>query len=316
MDGRNGRYEIEAIGPDGISVARQRLIIDLAMFEEFDDEMASPAELRDLGSALWRAIFQGDMGIAWERCRQKGDLILNIRPMELALLPWELLYDAAGGAFLVMRHECNLIRTLDIMSSVSGNLQFNDAEILHVGSSPIDYEQLEIKAEALGSWALVTSLRDATPARLRKALAKGRNRYEVFHFDGHAGFDEILDTGFIVLQNKDGYGEILTAEVLADYLASTSIKLVTLAACQTASEGRGRFAGLAQHLLRSCSNVLVVVAYRLPIEDKAATAFSEAFHEALALGRTVKDAVVDGRHAIRESSNSLGMALTVVLFMR
>lgn len=277
--------------------------------------MASREEAEDLGTKLFQAIFAGELGVAFERCRQtQGDIMLNIRPLELSSFPFELLFDPYDHLFFVMRKEWGVVRVLDVMRPAR-ELIFNiSPSILHVWSSPPDLEPLEIKAE-FGSWGLVTSLGNATSRRLRNVLTSQSQQFEILHFDGHAGFETDTETGFIVLEDKEGHSRILTANILGDYLANTSVKLVVLAGCESAAQGKKRFAGLAQHLI-AASDVVAVVAYQWPIEDSAASSFNEAFYKALARGAGIKEAMTEGRWAIRDERVNLVEALTPVLYMR
>jgi CHAT domain-containing protein len=191
--------------------------------------------------------------------------------------------------------------------------------VLHVQVSPIDMEPLDLKssqraiAKAFGDKAEIVSLKGARSSQLRQALSE--SNYHFLHYDGHAQFDENLETGVLFLHDKNNRAKILTAEVLADYLSGTTVSLVVLSGCETGVDGtRRRNAGLAQHLMHS-SSIPVLVAMQFSVADEAAIAFNQGFYKALVQGLPVEVAMVNGRLAMLEVSDSADW-LAPLLFMR
>ncbi len=89
------------------------------------------------------------------------------------------------------------------------------------------------------------------------------------------------------------------------------VNLVVLNACETAS---GAWAGLAPTLVRA--EIPAVVAMQWPVEDRAATRFSQLFYRALSLGGTIDECVAEGRLASSAVSSAPGDWGAPVLFLR
>jgi len=117
-----------------------------------------------------------------------------------------------------------------------------------------------------------------TIQKLQKLLAELREDIVLFHYGGHA------DSNLIQTEDGDAYGKGL-AGLLGDL---PQLKLVFLNGCST--EG--------QVALLLAKGVKAIIATSVPIEDKTAVAFSEAFYQALANKFSI-------RHAFEFAKNSL-----------
>jgi hypothetical protein len=140
---------------------------------------------------------------------------------------------------------------------------------------------------------------------------------------GHGAFDP--ETGEAVLCFEDA--DRRTVRVPAPWLAqhvkqSSTIRLVVLNACETASlrRQRGQDPYTAAATALSMAGVPAVVAMQFPISDPAAIAFATGFYDALAHGDPVEAAVVNGRLAISSEALRLRRAtfewVTPVLYLR
>lgn len=110
----------------------------------------------------------------------------------------------------------------------------------------------------------------ATINDLTSLITQVKDRLAVFHFGGHAESNHL----FLVDQAADSDG-------LADLLGTQPhLKLVFLNGCSTQEQ--------VHHLLRN--GVPAVIATSVPIGDKAAKEFANAFYKALSTRHTIKEA--------------------------
>lgn len=289
---------------------------------------------REFGRRLFEAVFQGEVGSIFRRCRDQTrsrDQILRLRLRldsvpELAALPWETLYDPREGEFLAIEERISIVRYLEIASPVS-ELDFQaPLQVLAVVSSPVRLPKLNVEQEwqqieasfsdvvATGE-AVVDQLR---PGTLEALLERLENEpCHVLHFVGHGAFDQRQQTGELMLESEDGGMQALDAHRLATALRrNPALRLVVLNVCESAKEAAADpFSGLAQTLLRH--GVPAVVAMQRPIGDRAAVAFAQRFYESLAAGRSIDEAVTAAREKLYLHFQDSAPAWTLpVLFLR
>ena len=134
----------------------------------------------------------------------------------------------------------------------------------------------------------------ATPDALVTALAQSRPH--LVHFVGHGDYNEREATGRVALVSVDGNAKWVTAEALSGLLrkAKASPRVVVLHSCEGgAVDSSVSFAGTAPQLVRD--GVPCVVAMQYTVTPLTATAFAQAFYDALAEGLAVDEAVQRGR---------------------
>ena len=287
--------------------------------------------MMDFGGALFEAVFREDVALAWaqsqEMVRRDGQgLRLRLRLADApsaARLPWELLYDRRSNLFPAQSDRSPVVRFLEVPYvprplSVDGALR-----VLAVLSSPTDLDDLDVDREwrllndSLGPQMDVDAIRlDRLPAATLPALADWLARHEVhvLHFVGHGQFDERLQDGVLLLCDRYGRSDPVSASVLGPHLRDHDpLRLIVLNACQSAlADVHDPFAGVAQGLVQQ--DAAAVVAMQFPISDGAAARFSDAFYGSLGDGTPVDQAVTTGRKAlIGEFPTEWA---TPVLFMR
>lgn len=321
VNGIEGRYTVEAQGPGQISTDPVPFVYrdSFELWEELEEIQAgySPSReaMRRVGTLLFEALMPPPILLAFGRAGsalsqgQQLRLRLNIRPAELARLPWELLFHPHDESFLATRRSQPLVRFLDSSSKPVASLQIEGPlKVLLVQAAPRDLSQLNLADSeqalwsALGRRAEITVLPHATPAKLRTILRSQRESFHVLHYDGHGLFDEDEEGegGYLALENEEGDVQPLSGRELANYLDGTDVRLVVLAACESAMDStRQRFVGVAQRLMRA-SNLPAVVAMQFAIEDDSVIAFIRGFYGALADAYPVDVAVSEGRLAILE----------------
>ncbi len=274
--------------------------------------------LREIGEALFRSLFSGQVGFLW--ARSIG--ILPDRGLRLQLrfkldgshpessflynLPWEILCQPGTGDFLSLSRSTPVVRYLEVPRPVSPFQRPAFLRILVVaalvGFPPLDLarERREIQS----AWGdrpevEVDFLEKSWAEALREALL--RRPYHILHFMGHGQLDTGTGEGVVFLQDENGTPAPLSGVTLATLLKDVpSLRLVFLNACDTArvsgKAGLNPFSGVATALVQA--GLPAAVAMQWPISDPAAIAFSRAVHLRLAAGDSIDAAVTDGRQAL------------------
>lgn len=287
---------------------------------------------KEVGGSLFRRVFDGPVGECWRTCldriRAEPNTGLRVRlrmgsAPELAELPWEFLYDAVENQFLSLSVQTPLVRYLDVRRPVQPLGVKPPLRVLVMISNPVDIDDLDIEEEwrqlreavgELESRGLVAfdRLDRATLENLQRQLR--REEYHIFHYIGHAGFDDTKDDGLLVLENEKGRSHLVRAEQLGNILHDEdSLRLAVLNACEGArSSRRDPFSGLAQSLVQK--GIPAVIAMQYEISDDAAITLSHEFYRALGEGYPADAALGEARKMI-SNSNELEWG-TPVLFLR
>jgi hypothetical protein len=288
--------------------------------------------VQSFGQNLFDALFAGeirgryDVSLGEATHRGKGLRVrLRIQATELAILPWEYLYDSRRGDFVCFSEETPIVRYLALTQSIPSLKASPPLRVLGMVASPTDLARLDVEhekelmQEALQglkvkgviemSWVSGQTWRD-----LQHIMRAGP--WHVFHFIGHGGFDPFIDEGTIALADDKGKMQKLNATQLGRLLANhRSLRLVTLNACEGARGGKHDIFSSTASILAQ-KGIPAVVAMQYEITDRAALEFARTFYGAIADGLTVDAAVTEGRVAMSISlPNTLEWG-TPVLYMR
>ena len=98
--------------------------------------------------------------------------------------------------------------------------------------------------------------------------------------------------------------DLVFAERVARMVRDMNVKVVVLTTCRGGVRGVSRWSGLAAALLRA--GVPVVVAMQFAISIDAAKRFSLGFYDALALGKSIDEAVTEGRKNLQRDPGQKG----------
>ena len=293
--------------------------------------IASPEEytVQDFGRGLFESLLVGDVRTRYEmslsEARRQGKglrLKLRIQPSELAVLPWEFLYDAERDRYPSLSSNTPLVRYLDLPQPVEPLRVSGPLRILGMVASPLGLDPLNVKHEKRlveeatrglreGGLLELTWLEGQTWRHLMRAMRRGP--WHIFHFVGHGGFDPVTEEGAIALANDAGHMHLLRARSLAELLDDHyPLRLVFLNSCEGARGSESdAFSSTAATLVRR--GVPAVVAMQYEITDRAAIEFSRDFYEALADSLPVDAAVTEARAAV--SMDSILEWGTPVLYM-
>jgi hypothetical protein len=285
--------------------------------------------VQKLGGILYEALVRGRVRDLLAAAREEAvrdsrglRIVLQVRPGELARLPWEFLYNADDDEFLGL--DFPLIRRPAVPRSTMPLRMDLPLRILCMVARPRELPELAIKEErerlstALAgltanglvevSWVPGEGWRD-----LQEALR--RDTWHVFHFIGHGGFDAVEGEGALGLRGEDGRAMPLFASKLAMLLRGhPSLRLVVLNACDTGNASVDPFSSVAGALIRR--DLPAVLAMQFEITDAAAVEFSRTFYGVLAERRPVDVGVIEARKAMAMAFPGTLEWGTPVLFLR
>ena len=260
------------------------------------------------------------------RAQGKGLRIrLRVDAPELAILPWEYLYDEAEGEYICLAKETPLIRYLELARPPQPLTIQPPLRILGMVASPSDLPELDMEKEKRQMAEAIRHLQDEgrvslkwlegqTWRDLQKAMRGGP--WHVFHFIGHGDFDATEQEGQIALADEQGKSSLLSATQLGRLLDShASLRLVVLNSCEGARASEtDLFSSTGAVLTRR--GIPAVVSMQDAITDRAALEFSREFYDAVADGLPVDAAVTEARIAISMTMNDTMEWGTPVLHMR
>jgi len=297
-------------------------------------QVLSPEEqtVQDFGRALFDALLTGEVrsryDVGQREAAQQGKglrLKLRIQPPELAVLPWEFMYDPRRAEYVCLSRHTPIVRFLELPEAVQALKVTAPLRILGMLASPSDLppldavrekERVERALQTLQKHGLLelSWLEGQTWRDLQRAMRSGP--WHIFHFIGHGGFDRVADEGYIALADEAGETWRLSATQLGRLLADhQSLRLVLLNSCEGARGGEcDIFSSSASILVRR--GIPAVLAMQCEISDRAAIEFARAFYEALAEGVPVDTAVAEARKAVSLAVSNTVEWGTPVLYTR
>jgi len=220
-------------------------------------------------------------------------------------LPWEILADDSGHLF---SQKISIRRRLGqtTMPTVSRDFTL-PVRILVVVARPNDAGQIDARAvslplldavEPLGTKVAIEFLYPPTLSALSDRLADEKApTVDVVHFDGHGVYDAGQGLGYLLFENDRRKGMPVDANTLGNLLNQCGVPLMVLNACQSAAQNEANpYASVAARLIRA--GVGSVLAMNYSVLAIAAQKFVGAFYGALADGKTIGQAVDDGRRKL------------------
>ena len=289
----------------------------------------------DLGLRLSNALFDAQVRPLYQESRRRAAaarqglrIKLRLRTPELAVLPWELLLDPdapmTAPRFLALSRQTPIVRFLEVGQAAEPLAVRGVLRILAMGASPDDLTPVDIESErrhlaaAFPWWnhlVRVEWVAGQDWRSLQEQLQAG-GPYHVFHFIGHAFFDEVSNSGYIALANEAGQPELRTANELADLLADhPTLKLIVLNACDSAE-------GSPLDLNSSMAATLItrgfpaVAAMQTTVSDRAAIEFARSFYRAIANRLPVDAACTEARKAMHLAAGHALEWVIPTLYMR
>ena len=287
--------------------------------------------VKDFGQGLFDSLLTGEVrsrfDVSKSEAEQQGKglrLKLHIQSPQLAMLPWEFMYDPRKADYVSLSNT-PVVRYLELPQHIKTLTISPPMHILGMIASPSDLPELDMKSEKqrveeaikdLQNRGLVdiTWLEGQTWRDLQRAM---RNQaWHIFHFIGHGGFDQRSDEGLIALVGDDGKQFPLHAQQLGRLLANhNSLRLVLLNSCEGARGSEHNiFSSTASIIVRQ--SIPAVLAMQYEVTDRAAIEFARAFYEVLADGYPIDAAVAEARIAVNIAMTHTIEWGTPVLYMR
>jgi hypothetical protein len=224
----------------------------------------------------------------------------------LAEKPWEFAYDASRCTFLATE-EVNMVRNVPtavpaaVVEAAGGPIRMLVAASEPVGLAPLSVDQ-EVAVIRRGFEPLIEAglveievIARATARDIHAALAT--DTFAVAHFIGHGMFDDVLQSGKLLLAGEDGTSAVLRERSARELLCNRGLKLLFLNSCESGTGSRSdATAGLAQALISR--GLPALVANQYSVLDASATTFSQTFYWALAHGMSIGRAACEARIAV------------------
>jgi formylglycine-generating enzyme required for sulfatase activity len=270
--------------------------------------------VQSFGRELFSAIFHDDIRGLYFQSRQMADsqhrglrLKLRIHAPELAVLPWEYLFDDRPGEYVCLSQSTPIVRYLELAQTPRPLAVTPPLRILGMVASPPNLRPINIALEKERLERALSGLRQRNLVHLewvsgqswRDLLrAMRRGPWHIFHFLGHGYFDLLREEGVLAVSDDAGQPYALRATELARMLGDhPTLGLVLLNACEGGLASRSDiFSSTAATLARR--GVPAVIAMQVEITEAAAIEFSSQFYEALAEGLPVDAAVTEARKAV------------------
>ena len=243
---------------------------------------------------------------------------------ELAVIPWEFLYDRPR--FIANHATSPIVRFVDLEDPPEPLHIDAPLRILGMVSRPKDdaLATLDTRGEQAALERRLKPLIDAGSVTLRwlpRATLPALQRevdhgedFHVFHYIGHGDYDADSGESSLVLEHDDRRAHRVGGQQFGELLCDRgSLRLAVLNACETAQTApQDPLAGIATSLMEY--NVPAVVAMQFAITDESALIFADEFYRALADGYAVDAAVTQARRALAAHSDVEWA--TPVLFLR
>ncbi|TAX63352.1 tetratricopeptide repeat protein [Rhizobium ruizarguesonis] len=291
------------------------LMAPFAVYEERG--RAVERRLPEWGKALFEAVFgprKPGHGAYIKARENPTELALISRSPAFLSLPWELLQDPKRTTPLALDLTA-IDRTFDVEGAAAPVPAGEMLRVLMViarpaGLADVGYQMvarpLMERLSAVSGRVDLDVLRPPTFEAFRTALAtaaaEGRP-YHMVHFDGHgifggqpAGGEAGQHRGYLAFEAEGGGDDLVSADQFALIVGQAKVPLVVLNACQSGMVGEGEAAveaAVATRLIESGAASVVAMGYS--VYAVAAAEFMTAFYENLFAGRTVSEAVAEGR---------------------
>jgi hypothetical protein len=250
---------------------------------------------------------------------------LRIADPELAVIPWELMYEERFGEYMALSHETPIVRYAEAAQPETPLQVMPPLRILGMAVSPTDLPSIDLAVQkkvvenalqALLARGLVQLewLAGGTWRDLRQALRT--KEWHIFHFIGHGTLDSGSGEGALVFADDAGAAQPLLASQLGRLLADQKfLRLAVLNACQSGtSSAQSLYTSAAATLIRR--GLPAVLAMQFVVQEKAGVELARTFYEALAEGAPIESAVTEARIAISMAhANTLDWAAPV-LYLR
>jgi CHAT domain-containing protein len=234
-----------------------------------------------------RRLYDWLIGPIRERLGPENTTLVIVADGEVAGVPFEALWDSAGGRYLVDDHPLRFAATLADAVRPPAPERARSGPALLVADPAFDRPRHPTLELLPGARIEVDALQDFyRGARVLREDAAARDtfialaqRAEIIHYAGHAVFDDARpERSFLLLAGADTTGR-LTAQAI-DSMELRGAPLVVLSACRTLRSRAGRsggFVGLSGSLLTAGASGVVGSLWQA--DDELTQPLMLAFHK-------------------------------------
>jgi hypothetical protein len=268
-----------------------------------------------MGTRLFDATFAGEVGAVFHRCMEMAyeqatriRVRLRLTPVhELVRLPWETLYNHMRREYMALSPHAPLFRYVELSHAIRPLRVTAPLRMLVVIAGPPGYPPVEVDREWL---ALIDTL-DILGARREMLVERvvhptlfelqrrlRQQTYHILHFVGHSVFNTQAQEAFIVLEDEQRRGRLVSGAHLGSLLREhDSLRLVSLNSCGAWQPiPCDPFVHAAYSLVRAGLPATIAVPYELT--DRSALAFCFDLYSRLATGEAADVATAEARRTM------------------
>jgi len=268
-------------------------------------------KLTGWGQAMFDAVFGHGEGIHIFRnlleaqaSGQPGLLTIGSTDAAILTQPWEMMRDKRSP---LVFQDIIIRRQLQGSGPTVKHQLSLPLRVLLIVSRPIDVGFIDPRnsidpmldaLEVLPPGRVTVDFCDpATLPQLEKTISQARKAkqpYHIVHFDGHGTYLPRTGVGALAFEREDGTNYLVTGTQLGDLLARLDVPLALLEACRSSDlSEQPVFGSVAPALLKS--GVGSVIAFSHAVHVQAARLLVERFYTELAEGRSIGQALAEGR---------------------
>jgi serine/threonine protein kinase len=286
--------------------------------------------VRDLGALLFSILLPERAKMLYYHYRTASRrlskhlrLVLRIGPMDLAALPWELMWDEESGIYPCLEHPT--VRYVEQVLPAESSQPSVPMRFLGMIATPRDLPQLQAEDERTAVEAALSTLTGLGQVKLdwvhgeswddlRRKLYK--RQYDAFHFIGHGGFSPNLGEGFLAFTAHDGTADkVSSTELAVAFAGQHRLKLAVLNSCESGrSDGKNGYTSVAEALVRH--GLAAVLAMQNPVSDPIAVQFATHFYDGLSMLMPIDFAALHARQGVRRQHTGLVEWGNPVVYLR
>lgn len=267
--------------------------------------------LRQLGGELFKVILTGPVRNLFYAATGSTKLLpfeILVEDHRIASWPWEYLCDPRSEVFICQEfhpisrvifknhiRKTNLRRKAGLHILVVIGVLLDDKE----APAPTQVKSIEehLRAYIAEDRVTLKVMAETSPEAVISEL--DRDRYDIVHFYGHAGFDTKAEEGYLQFDQRNGGPKRWYANAVGQALAPHDVRLAFLNACNTAvadPDVAPSRSSVAAALLSRGIPAVIATQFEMPIST--ADLFASLTYNALALGKPVVEAMSRGRQAM------------------
>ncbi len=306
VEGVGGDAEEPFVSPAG-DPTFQRMIERL---RELDTDASM---LTEIGKRLFRALFTGRVRDSYiqARTRLKPNQGLRLRfkiaPTLTAAagLPWEFLCDPDSGRPLGLLNMA-IVRYLPqydpppvleaalplkvLLTAASTEPKFDVTQ--EFGEVRAALAELEARGQVQ-----IAAEEHLTRSKLQRLL---RQNFQIWHHIGHGRLSDDGSSSMLVLEDRKGEPDEISALELGIFLEGSGMQLIILDACNSAELTTDPYRSIAPALVQAQVGAVVAMQFKAPQE--ATQPFASEFYRALTEGFPIDACVTEGRKAVMLTS--------------